>query len=94
MPSQELASELADLRSKSSAAHTLLKHIYAAHPPSNAEHTLGEEPNASNTKALLKKAISHYHPDRAVQQGWTRRVVILHEEIVKVLTAKYEHFKC
>lgn len=54
---------LEELRAKAAAgAHALLKHLYAAHPLPNPAHRLEEEPCADNTKGLLKRAISHYHP--------------------------------
>ena len=90
---QELGSVLEELKAKATAAHTLLVHIYTAHPPANPEHNLEETPNADNSKRLLKQAILHYHPDKAMQERCTRKEVVLREEIVKALNSKYEFFK-
>lgn len=91
---QELAGVLEELRTKAAAgAHALLKHLYAAHPLPNPAHRLEEEPCADNTKGLLKRAISHYHPDKAAQAQYGPKRTVLHEEVVKLLTAKYEVFK-
>lgn len=94
---QELKPVLDVLKAKAGAgAHALLRHIYLDHAPPNPSggvHTLQEDPCADNLKRLLRTAIAQLHPDKAAQQGLGRRETVLREEIVKLLTVKYEIFK-
>ena len=66
-PEHELAQELAALNQAAGASLTLLRHIYEKHPPANPAHRLAEEPTVDNTKELLKQAVVHFHPDKAMQ---------------------------
>ena len=73
---------------------TLLKYLYTNHPPNvpdskAAEKVLPDPLNSTNLKKILKKAITHYHPDRK----WNKSPAewrVFSEEIVKFLNRAWE----
>eukprot|EP01094_Clydonella_sp_ATCC50884_P004658 TRINITY_DN1368_c2_g1_i1.p1 TRINITY_DN1368_c2_g1~~TRINITY_DN1368_c2_g1_i1.p1 ORF type:complete len:465 (+),score=199.28 TRINITY_DN1368_c2_g1_i1:45-1397(+) len=95
---EKLSAEIAALRvAADEGSVTLLKHCYAKHAPRGYTEEFSVPTNA-NLKSLLQKAIIHYHPDKVhvgsfdtEDEGLTCKV--LYEEIVKVLTNKYQSYK-
>ena len=69
-----------------------LLHIYQNHPnPDPKKHPGDMLKEKKLTKEMLRKAISHYHPDVNTQHGEEWKVLC--EEISKILNNKYEYFK-
>ncbi|KAG0601285.1 hypothetical protein M758_11G099000 [Ceratodon purpureus] len=82
-----------DLEAKKEGRH-FLDYIYQNHPNPDPKKTPGDMLKAENrvlTKEMLRKAISHYHPDANVVYGEEWQVLC--EEISKILNLKYEYFK-
>ena len=71
----------------------LLEHIYKMWPPKDKRHKLPKL-TTEGQKQALKKAIVHYHPDKQDVKLHGKKWFIFAEEITKVLTRKYECFKC
>jgi hypothetical protein len=59
----------------------------------NEAHKLEEEPTSENAKALLRKAVVHYHPDKQHSSRDDERWCVLCEEITKFINNFYEMLK-
>lgn len=92
---QQLSSELAAVAAAAAlGARTLMEHLYATHPPKNAAHRLPAAPDWDNgLKRLLRDAVVHYSPDKALQFGQPLLWQTLCEEACKLLNDKYDRFK-
>ncbi|CAL4237620.1 unnamed protein product, partial [Meganyctiphanes norvegica] len=92
----ELKKELEEIKKEEEkGAVPLLKYIYKTWPPKdkrNKPPQLTTDPKIQ--KQALKKAIVHYHPDKQNVKLHGMKWFVLAEEITKVLTRKYEYFKC
>ncbi|MCO5603399.1 hypothetical protein L7F22_057549 [Adiantum nelumboides] len=90
---QRLEKKLAALQEEANkGAEALLKYVYAQHPhPDINKNVVPCFGSADNTKASIKKAILHYHPDSNVRYGDDWKVLC--EEICKHLNEKYYCFK-
>lgn len=90
---KELEKEISDLNQANVGfgAKDFLKHIYATYPPKNSNCSLDL---SQNLKKALLKAILHYHPDKQDRKIHGEKWAVLCEEIVKLLTPRYELYKC
>jgi len=90
---KELEKEISDLNQANvgSDSKDFLKHIYATYPPKNSNCSLDL---SQYPKKLLLKAILHYHPDKQDREVHGEKWAVLCEEIVKLLTPRYELYKC
>ena len=93
-----LEKEISELnRVSKTGDKALLTHVYTDHPPKDPTQKLDEFPDvndddySSGMKNLFRKAVIHYHPDRAGKHGDKWKVLC--EEISKVLTNRYERYK-
>jgi hypothetical protein len=90
----ELAPELKAIRDAAEKGSVpLLKHIYAKHAPDGAPALDEKKLGSGDLKRTLLKAIVLWHPDQARKRNQSAKTIVLNEEIVKALNAKYECFK-
>lgn len=54
---------------------------------------VGKKDYNAEMKAVLKKAVVHYHPDRSEPEVNGMKWKVFCEEVCKLLTARYESFK-
>ena len=88
---EELKSELDALATASKNGYVaLLKYVYSTHPPKNPDHSLIGD---GKTKKSVKMALIHYHTDKLNKDEDTKWYVLC-EEILKLLSQKYEQLKC
>ena len=73
----------------------LVKFLYKHHQPKNPLHHRTYENtdnwDADEIKQALRKAVCHYHPDKAIKYG--KKIYYLYENITQRLTARYEYRK-
>ena len=73
----------------------LFRYVYKTFPPKKSEHKLNlpdeESWSVKDSKEALKKSLIHYHPDKQKEHG--EKWVVVCEEVVKLLTRRYEQTK-
>ncbi|ESO85394.1 hypothetical protein LOTGIDRAFT_154889 [Lottia gigantea] len=81
---------------KTSGKLQFLEFVYKNYPPKNKKHKLAEIPyipELQQIKKFYQKVVVHYHPDKVDIKKHGMEWKVLSEEIVKILTRQYEHYK-
>lgn len=91
---EQMKEELENLeREAAASAQSFLAFLYDGFRPKNANHKLGSTDTKNATRAALRQAIGHYHPDKNPADEHGAKWHVLCEEITKRLNLKYEAYK-
>lgn len=91
---KELSEDLDKINNiwKEKSVEQFMKYILTNYPPQeNLNFNVDEQKEKTNTKKVILKVITFYHPDKFSNEDMKKKILM--EEITKLLTTKYEYFK-